>query len=126
MANREGNWLLVVDDDDGIQDALTDLLVFEGYRVKSARNGIEALELLRDAPTLPVVILLDLMMPVMDGFEFRTVQLSDPTLACIPVLILTAGLITERVHVLRAAGCLKKPLDADRLLEELQVHAATP
>lgn len=123
MEDRDASqWLLLVDDDEGIQDALTDLLRFEGYTVKGAINGKQALQHLRESPQLPAVILLDLMMPVMDGFEFRTAQLNDATLADIPVLVLTAGLIDARVHQMQADGYMNKPVDVDRLLEDLSTY----
>ncbi|MGE3683918.1 MAG: response regulator [Bdellovibrionales bacterium] len=84
--------LLVVEDSVDFQDLLKQLFESEGYHVVYASNGEEALKKLRsdsDAD-LPGLILLDLMMPVMDGFEFRDKQLLDPRLAGIPVVIMTA------------------------------------
>jgi CheY-like chemotaxis protein len=113
--------ILLVDDDDDVREAFIDVLSDEGYEITTARNGCEALELLRRGPR-PGIILLDLMMPVMDGFEFRAQQLADPSLADLPVVVLTAGLVSERVRQLRPLACLTKPFDLDDLL---RVVAAT-
>jgi DNA-binding response OmpR family regulator len=118
------DWLLLVDDDTGIRDSLTLLLEMESYRLQSATDGADALRLLRASATLPRVILLDLMMPVLDGFQFRACQLADAALRDIPVLVLTAGLIDERVHALDAAGYLRKPIDIDILLAEIDKYCA--
>ena len=113
--------ILLVDDDDDVREAFIDVLRNEGYEITTARNGCEALELLRRGAR-PGVILLDLMMPVMDGFEFRAQQLADPSLADLPVVVLTAGLVSERVRQLRPLAYLTKPFDLDDLL---RVVAAT-
>jgi CheY-like chemotaxis protein len=83
--------ILVVDDDASIREALSDLLGDEGYRVTTATNGAEALTLLRRPELLrPCVILLDLMMPVMNGQEFYAEQQRDPALARIPIVVVSA------------------------------------
>ena len=83
--------ILVVDDDASIREALSDLLGDEGYRVTTATNGAEALTLLRRPELLrPCVILLDLMMPVMNGQEFYAEQQRDPALARIPIVVISA------------------------------------
>src|SRR5262245_13335746 len=84
--------VLIVDDDHDIREALSQVLGDEGWVVATAADGREALDYLdahRDA--LPEVILLDLMMPVMSGGEFRAEQLKDPSLAPIPVVVISAG-----------------------------------
>src|SRR5436309_15353506 len=107
--------ILVVEDDPDVRDALVLLLEGEGYAVTSARNGQEALEQLRAAP--PALVLLDLMLPVMDGFEFRVQQLQDPALARVPVIVLSSGGdLTRKVEPLHVDACLSKPLDLERLL----------
>jgi CheY-like chemotaxis protein len=66
---------------------------------------------------LPSVILLDLMMPVMDGWQFRTEQLRDPALAAIPVILISAdGTVREKAAALSAAAFLRKPIDVEQLL----------
>jgi CheY-like chemotaxis protein len=108
--------VLIVEDDEALREALTETLADAGYRVVVATNGKEALERLR-APdaTMPSLILLDLMMPVMDGWQFRAEQRRDPVLAAIPVCVLSAaGQAASNV----TADCfLPKPTSLDMLLE---------
>jgi CheY-like chemotaxis protein len=106
--------VLVVDDDPDILDAICDILEGEGYRVARARHGVEALERVEAEP--PSIILLDLMMPVMDGWEFRRHQKEDPQMSQVPVIVLSA-LDQARANGLAPDAFLKKPLDFDRLLE---------
>jgi CheY-like chemotaxis protein len=113
-------WVLVVDDDDDVRDSFRDVLEDEGYRVLTARNGHEALRTLHNEPP-PAVILLDLMMPVMNGWQFRTAQQRSPQLADIPVVIVTAGLHGDAAtRDLAAHRCLKKPVSVEDLLEAVQ------
>jgi CheY-like chemotaxis protein len=111
--NRKGH-ILVVDDDRGALEALSDILEYEGYVVTRAENGLQALERLHSPPR-PSLIILDLLMPVMDGWEFRTRQKQDPDpgLAAIPVLVVTAVGATAGID---AAMILRKPVDVDALL----------
>ena len=94
---------------------MAQLLTLEGFVATAVANGREALEYLRKGDR-PDIILLDLMMPVMDGWEFRRKQQSDPTLATVPVVVLSA-LDHRRAAEVDAVAFLKKPLDFDRLLE---------
>jgi CheY-like chemotaxis protein len=82
--------ILVVEDDPDVRRALTELLASEGYKVTAAADGGEALETLRGG-LRPAVILLDLMMPNCDGWDFRRAQLEDPTFASVPVVLVTAA-----------------------------------
>jgi len=102
--------VLVVEDDDGMLEAFRDFLEEEGYSVRCARNGVEALAVLRSEPI--TVVLLDLQMPVMDGRELRRHQLEDPRLAEIPVVLVTAN-PRETIEGLRV---IRKPFDGDELL----------
>ena len=99
---------------------MAQMLTIEGYLAATAANGREALEYLHTA-SKPHLILLDLMMPVMDGWEFRRQQQADPEFAPVPVIVLSA-LDPSRAAAVDAAAVLKKPLDFDRLLELVRQH----
>jgi CheY-like chemotaxis protein len=110
--------ILLVEDDLDVREATTEVLQDAGYKVASVSHGGEALEYLRSTPELPRVILLDLMMPIMDGWEFRHRQRSDPLLAGIPVVVLSAdNALEQKVSKLGASAWLPKPFEVDRLLE---------
>jgi len=121
MSNRRDNKarVLVVDDDQGGLEALSDILEYEGYTVERAQNGLQALEHLKQSRPLPSLIILDLLMPVMDGWEFRTRQKEDPELAEVPVLVITAISATAGID---AAEILHKPIDVDALLRAVARH----
>src|SRR5687767_11546587 len=92
MADDKRRRVMVVEDDEGIREALCDLLDTEGFAVTAAVHGADALSKLRDATlSRPDVILLDLMMPVMDGWSFRAEQRNDPSISQIPVIVITAS-----------------------------------
>jgi CheY-like chemotaxis protein len=115
--------VLVVEDDFAIRETLRELLEDEGYDVSWASNGREALELL--AHRAPRVILLDLMMPVMDGWEFRVAQQKDPALARIPVVVISADhALDQKVAALAVDGWLAKPFELDALLTTLRRYTA--
>ena len=108
--------VLVVDDDYAVLDAIKDVLEDEGYEVTLAANGLEALKELRRAGP-PCVILLDLMMPVMNGWEFRREQLQDEMLANIPTILVTAhNRADENTEELAASACIRKPAQPSELL----------
>jgi CheY-like chemotaxis protein len=107
--------ILIVEDDADLRDMMAQFLLVEGFNPKLVSNGREALEYLRNGET-PAVILLDLMMPVMDGWEFRRRQQRDPKAAKVPVIVLSA-LDRTRVGDIGEAPFMKKPLDFDRLLD---------
>jgi signal transduction histidine kinase len=110
--------VLVVEDDRDIRETLTTLLGSDGYLVGACANGREALETLRRGrPT--DVILLDLMMPIMDGWEFRVRQKEDPRLASIPVLVLSAD-GTPKATAIDADGYLRKPIDYAALIRTIE------
>jgi CheY-like chemotaxis protein len=110
-SDPEKNTILVVDDDEDCREALTFLLAGEGYAVASAANGREALDYLSHSPIS--LIILDLMMPVMDGWEFRRMQKSDPRLRSVPVVVLTAA---WNPHSIDAQAIIRKPIDIDALI----------
>src|SRR5262245_31809718 len=108
--------VLIVEDDASVREALATFLECEGYRVVEAADGVEALDRLRATSDVGL-ILLDLMMPVMDGWEFRDAQAKDPALASIPVVIITADTqAARRATAVGAAGCLLKPVEFPELL----------
>jgi CheY-like chemotaxis protein len=109
--------LLVVEDDPDVRETLADILQYEGYRVLTASNGKEALEHLRGA-SRPDLILLDLMMPVLNGWAVREELLRDPELSAIPVVLLSGVLdLDQQARSLNVAGFMVKPIEVNRLLE---------
>ncbi len=113
-AVRHGD-VLLVEDDHNIREALLDALAAEGYRVHCAANGREALSALKSCT--PQLILLDLMMPVMDGWQFRSEQQRDPSLARIPVIVISADhRLKDKVSALAVDAFLAKPFELDTLL----------
>ncbi|MFN7133326.1 MAG: response regulator [Myxococcales bacterium] len=115
MPDAKGE-VLVVEDDFDIREVFLQVLSEEGYRVAGACNGREALELLRSNGR-PHVILLDLMMPVMSGWQFRDEQQRDPELSDIPVVVVSAHEVArEAAQALGVRECLRKPVDLDQLV----------
>jgi CheY-like chemotaxis protein len=112
--------ILIVDDDADTGEAMSELLAHQGFEVALATDGQRALEALRGADTLPDVILLDLMMPVMNGWQFRKAQLDDPQLATVPVIVLTASWASDsQLSQLKAAAFFRKPVDAGTLVRKI-------
>lgn len=111
--------ILLVDDDAPSAEALREILEREGHAVRTVENGRDALAALRDADGFGV-ILLDIMMPVMNGYEFREEQLEDPKLASIPVIVLTAdGQARQKAAQLKATHYFQKPLSPPELLRAI-------
>ena len=113
-APLQGLRLLVVEDDETIRASLADLLGDEGATLATVANGREALEALRGAPQPPDLILLDLMMPVMDGWEFRIAQRADQMLSKIPLIAMSADR-SAKAGDLAPATFFIYPLAAQRL-----------
>ena len=111
--------ILIIEDQNDIRESLAELLEEEGYTVATAANGRQALDGLARGLE-PSVILLDLMMPGMDGWEFRRRQQRDPDLAGIPVVIMSAVDQGSRLAGLDAAAYVRKPLDLRRLLAAVE------
>jgi CheY-like chemotaxis protein len=108
--------ILIIDDDDGIVEALTDVLQDAGYRVETAYNGEVGLaRLRREGPPIDA-ILLDLNMPVMGGIEFRRRALEDERLSAIPVIVLSAGLQPRDLAALQVSAYLSKTTPVPELL----------
>src|SRR5437773_1222460 len=123
--DRTSDRILVVEDDPDARDEMALVLRSEGYDVAAAGDGEEALAEVRR--TAPALILLDLMMPVMDGFEFRVRQMQDPELAGIPIIVLSGGGDLQRkAAALGATACLQKPVDPARLLEMVDASGMAP
>ncbi|MBI3541736.1 MAG: response regulator transcription factor [Deltaproteobacteria bacterium] len=119
MAINERHRVLLVEDDRDIREALTTVLEIEGYDVTVAANGQAGLDALRVSP-LPSIVLLDLMMPIKDGFQFRAEQLGDPALAHVPVVVMSADHDVERKsESLKAQNYLKKPVEIEELIKIL-------
>jgi CheY-like chemotaxis protein len=114
--------ILIVDDDAILRESLRDALEFEGYHVVSVEHGAAALHYLKSA-TRPCLILLDLMMPVMDGRTFREAMLKDPALADIPVVLITAAGAQMAAGV-SATGVLQKPLRVGTVVDVVKEHCA--
>ena len=110
---------MIVDDDDDSREALERLLKFAGYKVLSCANGVEALAQLRslEPGQLPKLILLDLMMPKMDGASFRALQKKDQGLAGIPVVVVSAQ--GDLRSSLEADAYLNKPLEFTSLVKTI-------
>ena len=106
--------IMVIEDDRDIRDAVKEILESENYKVVTAGNGKEALELLRATANQPRLVLLDMMMPVMDGFDFLKILTNDTVLAAIPVYIHSAN---YDIRDLRGAkGLLRKPASCEAIL----------
>jgi CheY-like chemotaxis protein len=115
--------IMVVEDDPDIARNIKALLEMEGYEVISAADGQLALEGLAQTNQLPRLIILDLMMPVMDGFQFREAQLRDSRIANIPVAIMTAdGHVDQKKMRTAANAALKKPAGIDDILRIVQAY----
>lgn len=111
--------ILVVDDDADLRESLAEVLADEGYDVSCARDGEEALRALAGSP--PSAILLDLAMPVMDGWTFRDRQRGDPRISSIPTVVISAGYADGRgVEGLGADAFLAKPFEVALLTETLR------
>jgi PAS domain S-box-containing protein len=112
--------VLVVDDDRDIREALTETLEDAGYATSTAVNGQDALGVLRNMASPPSAILLDLMMPVMDGYGFLAARRDEPDLAGIPVIVVTAGHGIDRGRLTDAAAIVPKPIKLPLLMTTLQ------
>jgi CheY-like chemotaxis protein len=112
-------YVLLIEDDADLREGLAEVLQTRGFEVRTAIHGEAALQALRadDATELPSMIVLDLMMPVMNGWEFRLQQLSDPRLAEIPTVIMSA--VASQAGNMGAVATLSKPVDLPALVSVL-------
>jgi two-component system, chemotaxis family, chemotaxis protein CheY len=121
--------ILIVEDDGETREMVAALLSTEGFHAVSAEDGLEALHLLRTvrrrAPNAPCLVLLDLTMPRFSGDEFRRAQLGDPTVASVPVAVVSgASDIEKRAEALGAVASVAKPIDFKRLLDVVKRYCA--
>jgi CheY-like chemotaxis protein len=107
--------VLVAEDDPDLRDVILEVLTMAGYRALGLSNGAEVLAYLRSTQDKPRLILLDIMMPLMDGWQFRKLQLEDPEIAGVPVVVLSAH--SQRPGDLETEGHLQKPIEIDALID---------
>src|SRR5262245_23869830 len=130
MQPSAGN-VLIVEDDPDVREMLATLLSMEGFHAVSAEDGLEALHLLRSvrhrAPEMPCLVLLDLKMPRLGGHEFRRAQLGDPTVASVPVAVMSGAVdLEQRARALGAVASVAKPIDVDLLMDVVKRYCASP
>ena len=124
MAPPTDKMILLVEDDDDARQVLADVLEEQGFHTSTARDGREALTKLREMRGRCDLILLDLMMPVMNGWDFRRKQREIPELARIPVLLMSAGgRLATASGDLDAAGYVTKPVEIPDLLDKVRRHS---
>jgi CheY-like chemotaxis protein len=109
--------VLVIEDDQDTREMLGRFLELEGFNVETAANGRQALERLGSGIRASVIVL-DLMMPVMDGWQFRLEQIRDASLSHIPVIVVSAA-GRDRIDKIKAEAYLSKPVDLDELLQRI-------
>ena len=121
--------VLIVEDDPDTREMLRQLLALEGFYALAAADGLEALHLLRTvrhrAPEVPCLVLLDLKMPRLGGNEFRRAQLGDPTVANVPIAVMSGACdLEQRARAMGAVATLAKPLNVDRLIDVVKRYCA--
>ncbi len=121
--------VLIVEDDRETREMLAALLATEGFHAVAAEDGLEALHLLRTvrhrAPDVPCLVLLDLRMPRLGGGEFRRAQLGDPTVASVPVAVMSGAVDAEqKAQALGAVATVTKPIDLDALIAIVRRYCA--
>jgi CheY-like chemotaxis protein len=114
--------ILVIEDDPTIREVLVEVLGEHGYEATGASNGREALDALASSHDRPCVILLDLMMPIMDGRSFREEQMLQPDLSGIPVIVISAHLDHAVTADLHAAAYLRKPVKLSDVLRQVREY----
>lgn len=129
MSQPPAGNILIVEDDADTREMLSTLLASQGFHAVSAEDGLEALHLLRAvrrrAPDVPCLVLLDLTMPRLGGHEFRRAQLGDPTVANVPVAVMSGATdLEQRGQALGAVATVAKPIDLDVLLDVVNRYCA--
>jgi CheY-like chemotaxis protein len=113
--------ILVIEDDTSIRELLVELLEAEGFHVVSATNGQEAVSILEKQSTFDL-ILVDLMMPVMDGYSFRAEQLKHPLWSKIPTVVMSAEAnAKEKMKPFQISAFLSKPVDLETILKTINL-----
>lgn len=114
--------VLIVEDDDDLRDSLAELLALRGYKVVGVANGREALDILANGLS-PCLIILDLMLPIVSGWEFRNQQLADPRLSEIPIMVLSGVNNLEiESQRLQAIAFVPKPINFDLLFKTVDQY----
>lgn len=114
--------VVLVEDDLAIREALREFLYFYGYEVFEAADGSIGLQVLRNVRS-PGLVLLDLMMPVMTGWEFLAAKSNDPQIAAIPVIVLSA--VRPEEECVGAVATMSKPIDLDALLAQIRHYCGS-
>lgn len=122
--------VMVVEDDDDTRDLIVEVLRDDGYEVFAAPNGRDALTAVRNLGAPPALILLDLMMPVMNGWQFLDERTRDAALAAVPVVVLSADPTRQVASSHGVVAVIGKPFDLSRLLRLVRAvtkaHAPPP
>jgi two-component system, OmpR family, response regulator CpxR len=113
--------VLVVDDDSDVRDSISQLLDAKGYSIIQAENGQKALNILKSTSRIPCLIVLDLVMPVMDGYRFLTLRAQTPTLRNIPVVVTSAN-PQAGATLTDIDTYLTKPVNVDHLIDVIDQH----
>jgi CheY-like chemotaxis protein len=119
--------ILIVEDDPDVRDMLSTLLSLEGFHAVAAEDGLEGLHLLRAvrhrSANIPCLVLLDLKMPRLSGHEFRRAQLGDPSVADVPVVVMSGAVdLEQRAKAIGAVATVTKPIDVDSLLNVVRKY----
>jgi CheY-like chemotaxis protein len=114
--------VLIIEDDTAVRETIQEILEIQGYKVFSAANGKEGTEVLKTCVPSPSVILLDLMMPVMNGWQFLDIQRNDPKLRDIPVVICSA--YKETARAVKPNAFIEKPVQFKALLGAIKAFCA--
>ena len=119
--NKLAGRVFLIEDDQDIGSSIVEVLEDEGFTTDWAMNGEDALLRLRSSAQKPSLILLDLRLPIKDGYQFRREQINDPTLAGIPVVVISAdGKLGEKTEDMGVIGLLKKPVDIQELVNTVR------
>ena len=120
-----GRWILVVEDEAPIRETLVDALESEGHVVRSAENGQEGLRILNESPTAPCMMLLDLMMPIVSGWQLLAALKQEGRLYDQPIIVLSAAPYAEPT-LPPGIGFLAKPFDLTRVLDAVSSVCTLP